>query len=188
MHVLGKRILISAIGLFPATVMGADPPRFVISEDGTAIIDRHAKLAWARCAAGMTWRGGTCSGDTESVAYQEASSLAKSQASRDGVPWRLPTLTELRTLAERLRSMEAQADMLFPQAPAGWYWTSSVRVETGRVNQYDYANAQRGLTDGNVNRVGYLHGWVVDIDAVRVRSEMPRRNKAAVRFVRTLKE
>jgi hypothetical protein len=63
-----------------------------------------------------------------------------------------------------------------------------VRVETGRVNQYDYSNAQRGLTEKNVNRVGYLHAWVVDMDSVRARSDMPRREKVSVRLVRRLQE
>lgn len=188
MHVLGRILLVSTLGLNPVFATAAGGSRFSIADDGASIIDVQARLVWSRCAAGMRWRSGTCSGEPASASYQEASGLAKSQASHDGVPWRLPTMTELKTFAERLRGTGAQAAVLFPEAPGGWYWTSSVRVETGRVNQYDYANAQRGLTDKNVNRVGYLHGWVVDVAAVEARSDMLRRNKAAVRFVRKLQD
>lgn len=188
MHALPRILLFSVLVPHLVAAAVAGEPHFGVTDDGASIIDRQSRLVWSRCAAGMRWRSGTCGGDPVAADFHEASSLAKLRSAQDEVAWRLPTMPELRMLAERLRSAGPQAGALFPEAPKGWYWTSSVRVETGRVNQYDYANAQRGLTEKNVNRIGYLHGWVVDVDSVQTRSDMLRRNKAAVRFVRRLED
>lgn len=181
-----KWVLLVALVLQGFRAIAADEPRFKLSEDGAAVIDTQSRLAWSRCAEGAAWRSGACRGEALAVSYNEAASRAKSRANEEGVAWRLPTVHELKSLAERMHGMGARSSVLFPAAPDGWYWTSSVRVETGRVNQYDYTNAQRGLTEKNVNRVGYLHGWVVDVDAARARSDMPRREKVSVRLVRRL--
>jgi hypothetical protein len=169
-----------------AGAQAAGESRFRIAEDGAVVIDTQARLVWSRCAEGMTWQRGTCTGDPSLYTYNQAAARARARATQDGAAWRLPTMTELKALAERLRAERPGASTLFPQAPDGWYWTSSVRVDTGRVNQYDYANAQRGLTENNVNRIGYLHGWVVDVEVVRTRNDMPRRESAAARLVRRL--
>ncbi len=183
-----KCILLLASGLVGIGAAAAEGPRFKVSEDGEAVIDAQTKLVWSRCAMGMTWRRGTCGGDSLAVTYNEATTMAKTRAAQEGLPWRLPTVQELKSLAERMHGTDVKSSTLFPEAPQGWYWTSSVRVETGRVNQYDYSNVQRGLTDKNVNRVAYLHAWVVDVDAVRARSDMPRREKMSVRLVRRLQD
>ena len=183
-----KCLWVATLSLLGFGVSAAEGPRFTLSEDGAAVIDVQTKLAWSRCVQGMTWHRGTCSGDALAVTYNEATTMAKFRATQEGMPWRLPTMQELKFLAERLHGTNAGSATLFPAAPEGWYWTSSVRVETGRVNQYDYSNAQRGLTEKNVNRIGYLHAWVVDMDSVRARSDMPRREKVSVRLVRRLQE
>lgn len=184
MRALMYRMCIVVLLASGAPGRAAEVPGFVLSDDGAAVIDLRSGLAWSRCVEGMTWRAGACRGEAVLASYGEAAALAKKRAARDGLAWRVPTMNELKTLSERLPGAGRAAGDLFPQPPGGWYWTSSVRVETARVNPYDYANVQRGLTEQNVNRIAYLHGWVVDAETGRARSDMPRRTPLPVRLVR----
>jgi len=167
-----------------APVMAADDSLLRISKDGGSVEDMQSTLVWSRCAEGMTWNGATCAGVAEFATYAEAAALAAARRKAEGVHWRVPSVGEMKQLSKRIAGARAAERKPFPAAPQGLYWTASVRVDTGAVNQYDYRNIQRGVSEQNVNRIAYLHAWAVDLDAGEASANTPRRSKLPVRLVR----
>jgi hypothetical protein len=177
-------IAVGALASVPAAA--ADAPRLFISKDGTEVLDTQARLAWSRCPEGMAWDGSTCTGIADFATYQEATVLAAARGKAEGVHWRVPSITELRQLSKNVARVRGVVRNTFPDAPEGWYWSASVRVEAATVNQYNYGNIQRGITEQTVNRIAYLHAWVVDIDTGESRGDVPRRSRLPVRLVRPI--
>jgi len=97
--------------------------RFVLLRDGT-LVDRHNGLRWQRCAVGQHWNGTGCSG--------EAAMLTRAGAAHhSGNGWRLPTLQELGSIVE-LRCRQPAIDLtLFPNAPAGNFWSATPFANLG---------------------------------------------------------
>jgi hypothetical protein len=183
---MASLIAVGALASVPASA--ADAPRFALSKDGTELVDTQARLAWSRCPEGMAWDGSTCAGIAEFPTYREATALASARGKAEGLRWRVPSVTELRQLAKNVASARGLVRDPFPDAPEGWYWSASVRVEASTVNQYNYGNIQRGITEQTVNRIAYLHAWVVDLDTGESRGDVPRRSRLPVRLVRAVVE
>jgi hypothetical protein len=98
--------------------------------DGT-VTDQRSRLQWMRCSVGQQWSAGGCSGQASAVPLQ----VAKEHADRINAAgtfffndWRLPNLRELATIVERQCSPPRTNLQLFPQTPAGDYWTSVARA------------------------------------------------------------
>lgn len=179
-----RRKRISTLALIAAQAVAADTGRLALSGDGGAIVDGQAKLIWSRCPEGMTWDGSHCAGIAEFATWSEAAALAAARSKAEGVRWRVPSVAELRQLAKKVAAARTTLRNPFPASPEGWYWTASARVDTGTANQYNYSNIQRGVSEKNVNRVAYLHAWVVDPENGESRGDMPRRSRLPVRLVR----
>ncbi|MCC6474804.1 MAG: DUF1566 domain-containing protein [Burkholderiales bacterium] len=173
-----------ALALTAAQAAAAETGRLALARDGGAIVDAQAKLIWSRCPEGMSWDGSSCTGIAEFATWSQAAALAAARSKAEGVRWRVPSVAELRLLAKKLAAARTTLRSPFPESPQGWYWTASARVDTGAVNQYTYSNIQRGVSEKNVNRVAYLHAWVVDVDSGESRADMPRRSRLPVRLVR----
>lgn len=158
-----------------------------VSEDGTEVIDVHAKQAWSRCAEGMVWQGKTCTGEPLLLTHKEALAQAASRAKADGLRWRLPRVTDLKHLARDLSALPDAGDTLFPAAPREWFWAGTARVDASveSVNQYRYGNIMQGRTSADTNRMGFLHGWAVNIDTGEAKGDVLKRSKLPVRLVRT---
>jgi hypothetical protein len=64
------------------------------------VVDVRSNLMWSRCLLGAVWNGYTCEGRAILYNWQQAQAVAK--AVRDGgyTDWRMPTLEELKTLAD----------------------------------------------------------------------------------------
>lgn len=152
----------------------------VVSGDGDQVSDARSKLIWSRCVEGMQWDGKTCMGEPTFATHAHALSLARARAKAEGVGWRVPRVKEL----QRLVSAPKYGAAVFPAAPPGWYWTASANIDTRAVNQYDYGNIERGVTEGSVNRMAFLHGWAVDAQSAQARGDVPKRTKLPVRLVR----
>jgi hypothetical protein len=160
-------------------------PRFIISEDGASVIDRHSKLVWSRCVEGMQWNGRICSGEPKALNHGEATMLAKARKDAESVNWRLPRVPELQQLVNKKAGLVGLDPVLFPAAPRDWHWSATVVVDTTPVNQYSYGNVMQGLTNDNVNRLAFLHGWAVNLESGAARGDVTKRTKLHVRLVRT---
>ena len=139
------------------------PARMQLSEDGTLVIDKRSKVAWARCVEGTHWNGKTCEGLPLLFDRAEAMAAAAARSKAEGVAWRLPRANELRHLVNKRAVPSGVNPVLFPSSPGTWHWSSTSRIHTGSVNMYNYGNAMQGSTGGVANRIATRQGWAVDM-------------------------
>lgn len=182
-HLLLALVLALPLPL-PAAAEDA-PPRLVPSADGGELLDTAAGLAWSRCVEGMRWDGRRCAGEPRLATHAEALALARTRSGAEGRAWRVPRAAELKRLLERL-AHAGDGAALAPSAPAGWYWTSTTRIESEAVNPYSYRSVERGATQRQVDRLVVQSGWAVEAPGGAVRADMAKREKLAVRLVRPL--
>jgi hypothetical protein len=97
--------------------------RYTFSGSGAEVTDTKTRLVWQRCSAGQSWDGSTCTGSAATYTHEQALAYAKTQTG-----WRLPTVKELSSLADKTRSNPAIDTTAFPATPAEGYWTSSPLV------------------------------------------------------------
>jgi len=150
--------------------------------DGSVVVDEQAHLAWSRCVEGMRWDGVTCVGEPRWMNHAEAVAAAAARARTEGVPWRLPRVGEMQHVARGSPPTLAR----MPAAPAGLHWSSTAVVDLAPVNQYRYQNIRRHVTEGNANRIAFLHGWAVDLGTGQARDDVLKSTRLPVRFVRSL--
>ena len=179
--------------LFAATVQAASPipadaPALVPADNGAQVLDPYTGLAWARCVEGMRWNGRTCTGQPARVGHAQALALAAARKDADGFAWRLPRVTELERLVHRSGPPPGLDPVLFPAAPAESHWamTASIDTNLSPVNQYNYANIQRGRTDENTTQLSFLHGWAVNPATGEARGDVLKRTELPVRLVWSL--
>jgi Protein of unknown function (DUF1566) len=173
------------IALVTAGTRAADiPAKITTSVDGRELLDTSAGVAWSRCVEGMQWEGRRCNGEATLATHAQALALARARSAADGHLWRVPRVQELKRLHERLGTVQESA-LLMPDAPGGWHWSGTVRIESEAVNVYSYRNVERGTTQRQVDRLATQTGWAVEEPGGAVR-EMPKRQKLPVRLVRAL--
>lgn len=127
-------------------------PRYTVSSDGTEVTDSKSGLTWRRCAEGMRFEGGACSGQPTSFpSRSRAMAHEKSQAG-----WRLPTIEELATVVrvwpDHRESNTGGVDLLaFPNIPAKAYWSSTYyyqnRGDRDRTKIIYFENGMEGYRD-----------------------------------------
>lgn len=119
--------------------------RFEDNGDGT-VTDRKLKLMWTRCSAGQVWTAESCSGQAGSYTWEAARQWVSEVNSRGTYffnDWRLPQLSEIATLIERQCSNPRVNLAVFPNAPAGLFWSATLRVgsaETSSVYVLDFGS------------------------------------------------
>lgn len=172
--------------LGPAVPAAEPPPGLTVSADGQELLDLAGGHAWPRCVEGMRWDGRACQGEAALFTLAEALAMARARSETSGKGWRVPRVPELRGFGDRL-AHAAQGANLAPAAPAGWYWTSTVRIDSEAVNPYAYRNVQRGATETHADRLVPQVGWAVDPRTGEARADMPRRERLPLRLVRNLK-
>ncbi len=95
------------------------------------VTDIQTGLQWMRFSSGQEWTGGTCVGEAQTYAWQDALDAAKALNRQGGYAgyrdWRVPTKEELETLLVGTQSPRID-QATFPNTPASWswYWSSSV--------------------------------------------------------------
>lgn len=161
------------------------PPGLVASADGTELLDAAGGQAWSRCVEGMHWDGRACQGQPALFTHAEALAMARARSEAEGRAWRVPRVPELKHFADRLAHAPQRAT-LASAAPAGWYWSSTVRIDSESVNPYAYRNVQRGATETQTSRLVVQAGWAVDLRSGEVRGDMPKRERLPLRLVRSL--
>ncbi|MBL8279810.1 MAG: hypothetical protein JNL93_24305 [Pelomonas sp.] len=166
-------------------VAAEPPPGLTLSPDGQEVLDVSGGHAWARCVEGMRWDGRACQGEPALFTLAEALAMARARSETSGRGWRVPRVPELKRFGDRL-AHAAQPATLAPAAPAGWYWTSTVRIDSEAVNPYAYRNVQRGATESRADRLVPQVGWAVDPRSGEARGDMSRRERLPLRLVRSL--
>ncbi len=176
-----------ALVLAPGLVGAAEPPAgLTVSPDGQELLDAASGHAWARCVEGMRWDGRACQGEPALFTLAEALAMARARSETSGKGWRVPRVPEIKLFGDRL-AHAPQPATLAPAAPGGWYWTSTVRIDSEAVNPYAYRNVQRGATESHADRLVPQVGWAVDPRTGEARADMPRRERLPLRLVRNLK-
>lgn len=104
-------------------IVGAN--RYQLSADGQEVTDTQTNLIWRRCAEGMSWSGGTCSGTTTEYTHGAALIRAASEATSSGKAWRLPNVKELASIVDRSRMNPAIDITAFPGTPSSAFYSSS---------------------------------------------------------------
>lgn len=178
-----------ATGVLLAVLLPAaagEPLLHLATPQSDEVLDLRAGLAWARCAEGQRWDGRGCTGAAALLDHGHAVAAATARRQADGQGWRLPRASELRQLGRLWTAAQAQFPRPFPTAPQGWHWSSSTTLNTGAVNQYEYRNIRRGITEQNTSRLSFLHGLAVQLPAGEVDGTVLKRDRLPVRLVRTL--
>jgi hypothetical protein len=124
---MNTRRLISLILFMPClaapTWVGAAGP-FAVSANGKEVTDTKTGLIWRRCAEGMSVKGNACTGKALQLDHDAAVAYADKQAGTTRVTWRLPDLSELKSIADEGRANVAIDTAAFPATPADYFWTS----------------------------------------------------------------
>ena len=136
-------------------VRGARAPAArAASADGGEV--RDGRLAWRRCAEGMSWNGSACTGTASTSTWAQAAERAKSLAASSGLDWRLPTVKELASLVDERRADPAIDTALFPATPALRFWSSTpsagdaahlwtVHFGSGHIGNHGYRHDSHAL-------------------------------------------
>lgn len=98
--------------------------QFIVRDDGT-VMHNPSRLVWQRCALGQSWNGSGCDGVPLMLTWSEALQAAQDHVQADREDWRLPNRNELDSIIESRCFLPALDESVFPDAPAGGYWTSS---------------------------------------------------------------
>lgn len=126
----------------PGSDLLASPTeRFEDNGDGT-VTDHETMLMWMRCAAGQTWANGACKGVPDPKPLEKATAYAE-QVNRQGDyffnDWRMPSLPELASIAER-ECADPRIDLsVFPETPSEFFWSRSARASDSDGDPLRYA-------------------------------------------------
>jgi len=90
-----------------------------VSDDNT-VSDAQTGLLWQRCPLGQI--GGGCAGG---VALRATKTEAEQYCTKLGTGWRLPTISELLTIADYSISSPAINETLFPLTPSAGFWSET---------------------------------------------------------------
>lgn len=132
-------------------------PRYTVSADGQEVADSQTGLIWRRCAEGMAFSGGTCTGTALTLISEAAFQHAAAQASSTGTAWRLPNVKELSSIADKSRSNPAIDSAAFPATPANLFFRSASPVVDASSSAWS-VNFYDGYTPGGGSRsnAGYV--------------------------------
>lgn len=122
--------------------------RYTVASSGTEVTDTKTGLTWQRCSAGQSWNGSTCTGSAATYTHEQALAYAKTQTG-----WRLPSVKELSSLADKGRSNPVIDTTAFPATASDWYWTSSPVV--GDPDYAWFVSFGYGVVDYNLRSNTY---------------------------------
>lgn len=184
MHLPTLRLLSTCLVWAAGLSAAQTPGNLQLSEDGSQVVALREKLVWPRCVEGMQWNGKTCTGQALLVDHAGALALATAKQKADGLRWRLPRVPELRRLTNPKADPAGIDPLLFPAAPAMWYWSATSSVSGSAINQYNYGNIENGVNGANISRINVSNGWAVNLQTGEARGDVAKRSLLPVRLVR----
>jgi hypothetical protein len=116
-----------------------------LSDNGNGTVKDHVTgLLWQKCSGGAN-NDYTCSGNKTSYLWKEALQYCR-DLQLDNKVWRLPSISELKTIINYTRIYPAIDTAYFPNA-SYYYWSSSTHIKypeyvwqvnfnTGTINAY----------------------------------------------------
>jgi hypothetical protein len=111
--------IVTTVGLYGAV-------RFSDNRNGT-VTDNGTGLVWQKCSMGQNMVD--CNGADSPTSWYMALSYCRS-LSLDGRSWRLPSVNELKSIADTSLINPAINTKFFPNTPNSRYWSSSTLVST----------------------------------------------------------
>lgn len=126
--------------------------------DGT-VTDTSTGLMWKHCGEGQTWSGNTCSGRLRTYSWNQANALTNTVTFAGYSDWRLPSLSELGTLAAATTYTSAISSIdttVFPNQIT-LFWSSTPDTSTPGNRMYVsfiYGNA--GTITGSFSMAAHL--------------------------------
>lgn len=115
----------------------APTTRFSDNHDGT-VTDKRTGLQWARCSLGQRLENGRCRGEAHSLPWAIVSLVMEKG-------WRLPTITELNSIAELSCVKPAINITIFPDTMPGAYWSATRFVnKDGDYWQVNFLQGESG--------------------------------------------
>lgn len=106
---------------------------FTVHDNGT-ITHKNTGLMWKVCSEGQTWSSTQCSGDVNTMTWQEALQVGEAANTSGGFAghsdWRLPNIKELKSIAE-LRCREPALNTTLFFNPGSIYWSSTLDISKG---------------------------------------------------------
>ena len=106
-----------------STIQPQDYGRFIV--DGSDGLARHISgTVWYRCAAGQSFRGKKCLGESLALTRSEADAYVREFSEKSGEIWRLPTRDEFEQITENSCDNPAANPNVFPGLAVVNYWTA----------------------------------------------------------------
>jgi len=99
--------------------------RFMLVPGGQEVKDTQNGLIWRRWSEGQASKPNPAKAEVLLLNHEAATAHAAREASRTGLPWRLPTIEELAGLMDRSQGQPAINSKFFPDTPPKWFWTST---------------------------------------------------------------
>lgn len=123
-------------------VLASSPTARFVSEDDGTTVDQLTQLMWQRCPIGQTWAGQGCTGEAMRLNWPDGLAAAE-RMNRTGShfynDWRVPSLRELATVAERRCTRPRINLQVFPGTPPAGFWTSTASLQDkGQVYSLDF--------------------------------------------------
>ncbi|MBC7620816.1 MAG: DUF1566 domain-containing protein [Candidatus Saccharibacteria bacterium] len=146
-------VLWAAVSVFALMApMPAQSATKVYTDNGNGTVtDPVTQLIWMRCAVGQVWDGRTCTGVATGFTPITASALTGTITFAGQSDWRLPSIRELSSIADRTRVNPATDSNAFPNLLPASFWSStasSTASPTSPITRWlvDFA---RGTTGKN---------------------------------------
>jgi len=130
--------------------------RYTYNPAGDEVTDSVTGLIWKRCAEGMSYSSGTCTGTARTFNWEGALAHAATQSG-----WRMPNLKELSSLVETACYDMAINQTAFPASPSDAWSASPLAAgsDSALVVNFYLGRNLRDYKDGNgTNSVRLVRG------------------------------
>ena len=103
-------------------------PEHLRADAKGSVLDTETGLRWYRCSAGQRFSNGQCIGEPIKLGQIDAKAYAKEFSARANQDWRLPSVSEMRSLRLSGCLNPAINTEVFPGILIDNYWTGSTNV------------------------------------------------------------
>lgn len=129
--------------------------RYINHNNGT-VTDKNTGLMWKQCIEGLSGINTCTTGSPSYYTLIKSLEFAEGQLFAGYSDWRVPTLTELKSLIAQHCLAPSVNIALFPNDPASYVWSSSLSVNNAKNAWYVIFN--NGYAD---------NGFIYDFNRVR---------------------